>query len=324
MGTKPSNVSFAVTLKPYDFNLIGVYGNQVEAVASHSLSEPFKLSPGILKDERLEKYTDTIQMLIQTSGLDGKNVDIVIDEEMVIIKTISVAMGLEEDAVKDQLHWEADGYLIAPLSDYVLEFEKLPIQTKEGNPVYIMVCIRKKLINILQSMINQIGMKMTSLDVDVFAYIRALKANYSLKKKDMCAIVEIQKGAIKIILLQKSDYFLSHQIEFDQEKYGSDGVTSNEMVKRLTKELNRLIFGHNLGRQIDDLGGLYLVGTEAVHQIAHSLEAQLSIPVEILNPFQKVRVAEHVSNQEVFQNFPERFGANLGALLKNAPDLAVA
>jgi len=324
VGSKFSKVSFAVTLRPYDFSLIGIQGNQVEAVVSQNLSEPFKLTPGILKDGSLEKYSDTIQMMIQGSGLDGNGVDIIIDESMVIIKTIPVAMGLEESAVQDQLQWEADGYLIAPLSDYILEFEKLPIQTKEGNPVYIMVCIRKKLIHILQSMIDRIGMKMTSLEVDVFAYIRALKANYNLKKKDICAIADVQKGTIKLILLQKGDYFLSHQIVFDREKYGSGAVTSNEMVKRLTKELNRLIFGHNLGRQIEDLGGLYLVGTDDVHQIANSLEAQLSIPVAILNPFQKVRVAEHVSNQEVFRHFPERFGANLGASLKNMPDLAVS
>ena len=293
----------------------------IDAIASQDLTEPFKLKPRMLKDGGMDQFTGVLESLISKTGMEGSDVGIAIDEEMVIIKTVTTALGLDESDTKDQLNWEADGYLVAPLSDYILQYEKLPIKTKEGNSIYLLVCIRKKVLHILQSLMNRVNLRLKNMDVNVFTQIRSLVANYKIEEKGISAIIDIQKRYVKIAFIQQNDYYLSHQVDFHDEKYDEDSITADNIVERLIKELKRLIFGHSLGRQIDDLNGLYVIGNDAVHQIANALTAQVSIPVEIINPFRQLKVSESVAREEEFEHFPERFGACVGVALKNIPTL---
>jgi hypothetical protein len=58
-----------------------------------------------------------------------------------------------------------------------------------------------------------------------------------------------------------------------------------------------------------------------VQDIVSDLSTSISVPIEIVNPFRRIHVAEAVTHTEEFIHHPERYTTAVGMLLRRIPSL---
>ena len=291
---------------------------QIQAIGARELIQPINVETFYKEGQFFENQDEAIRELYQKTGAKSKELGVVLEEGMVLIKKVPLALGLEEDMLKESLRWEASQCIVSPLDEYILEYQRLPFQTSLGNPLYLIILLRKSLLEGICALVEKSGLSLREVDVDVFSSVRTLLANYDIGSDETAVIVDVQRQYITFIFIRQKEYFLSHRVNL-QETGSNSKLDDSSIVNALVKELKRLIFGHRVGRGIEDLNRIFLIGGENLQKVAHELSAAVSVSLETVNPFQRVSVTLSVSQSKEFNNFPERFVAAVGITLKKVP-----
>lgn len=311
----PAKTMLGLAIHSDQICLTEMRDGSIEALAYRELTQPFDLEAFRSEGELLDNQTAVLQDLYKRMTGKGKEVGLVLHIGMVVIKRIPVSLGLEEEMLREHMQWEAGQFLIAPLDDYIVEYQRLPFQTSSGNPFYLLILVRKSIVEALRSLLGKIGLFLKKVDVDAFSNIRALLANYDLDMEKISVLVDVQRESLAFVFIRQQEYFLSHRISLQEGGSASGTLDSSDVVSLLLKELKRLVFGHRLGRGIEDLDRIFLAGSNAVQKISQELLPSISIPLEVVNPFRRVNVSQSVSQSEEFIGFPERFLTSIGVTL---------
>jgi len=295
--------------------LVEIEDNVVQRIVSHDLARPFELDALRDSETFLEDQADSLRAAYQRMGGRCREVSVSLPLCTVLLKKVPLALGLEEEMIRDHIFWEADQFLISPRDNFVLDYQRLPFQTPEGNPLYLLVLVRNDVISAIQKMIKESGLRLKRIDVDVFSSIRSITANYDMDPSATTLLVDVQREDVTFILIRQAEYFLSHRMILPQDKTAEGGLDSSEITRYLIKELKRLVFGHRLGSSIKELGRLYMMGYPSVRSLADQLSETESLDVEVVNPFTRLEVAKGLLQSEAYIAYPERFSASVGATL---------
>ena len=294
-----------LSLNPDQVAMVAISEGQVRAIASRELVQPFDLTTLHSGGGVLDNQIAAIEDLRGRVGEDFNEVAVSLNHGMVFLKKIPVPLGLDAEAIRDQLQWEARQFLVSDVDDYIIESERLPFQSLTGNPVYMMVLVRKKVIDQVRTLIRGTGLSLNTVDVDVFCAIRALKFNNNLEpgKKDFL-----------IVLIRNGEYYLSHRVLFEDEGAPRE---PGMVAQLLAKELKRLVFGHRIGQEIEDIHKVYLSGSDSIQAVFQALSPAVQMPVELVNPFSQFTVSQAVSQSKDYLRFPERFISSIGVALRS-------
>lgn len=321
MNETLKNPFLAFSLHSDHICLVEADEDRIQAVLVRELIQPFDLEVFRAKEDFIENQSEVLKELYQKTSQKCKNVGVVLGLQMVLVKKISVALGLDEESIREHISWEAEQCLSEPLNSFILDYQRLPFQTPEGNPQYLIILVRKNLIEGISEVVRKVGLGLRDVDVDVFSNTRAVLANYKLEAEDTAVIVDIRREYIALAFIRKQEYYMSHRIPIDQSFMVSDADDQSEITDILLKELKRLVFGHRIGQGIDDLKTIFLVGSKEVQSVAKTLATKTHVPVLSVNPFKNVRVAQSVSQSEEFRKSPEIFTSSVGMTLKKAPNI---
>lgn len=162
-----------LSINPDKICLVLMKNKSVQNLVSKNLIQSFDMETMISQDNFLDTQSDILTDLYQHLGA-GKEVGISLYSGCVLIKRIPIALGLDKDFIKEQLYWEAQQSVISSLEDYIVDYQRLPFQTLSGNPIYVVVLIRKKVLSMLIKLVENTGMVLKDVDVDVFSNIRSL------------------------------------------------------------------------------------------------------------------------------------------------------
>ncbi len=295
--------------------LVEFENGKVQRLVSHDLARPFELDALRDGETFLEDQADSLRAAFQRMGGHCREVCVSLPLCSVLLKKVPLALGLGEEMIRDHIFWEADQFLISPRDNFILDYQRLPFQTQEGNPLYLLVLVRNDVIAAVQKMIKESGLHLKRIDVDVFSSIRSLNANYDMDPSAITLLVDVQREDITFIIIRQSDYFLSHRMILSQDKIAEGGLDATEIARYLIKELKRLVFGHRLGSSMKELGRLYMMGYPSVRSLADQLSETESLDVEVVNPFTRLEVGKGLSQSEAYIAYPERFSASVGATL---------
>ena len=322
MNLLSTNSFIGLSFHPEFVCMVEMQDGVIQSVASRELVQPFDVESFYREGQFFENQTEILEDLYQKIGARGKELGVALDAGMVLIKKVPLALGLEEEMLKDTIRWEADQFLVSPLDEYIIDHQRLPFQTSLGNPFYVLILLRRSVLEGMRSFIEESGLVLRDVDVDVFCGLRTLLSNYDMDTDEVSVIVEVQRQYLGFLFIQHREFFLSHRVSLqDPDSVPQMGETSS-IVSILLKELRRLIFGHGLGRKIEDLSRIFFTGGESVQSVIHELSSAVSVPLEIVNPFRRVQVSQSVSQSREYNNFPERFAASVGITLKRVPIIA--
>jgi Tfp pilus assembly PilM family ATPase len=318
MAENNSKPFLSVSVHPEFISFVSVRDSKIQAIGWRPINPP--LNPESFQNESLflEKIGNTFAALSESVDPKEKDIAICVNGSMVIQKKIPVALGLSEDMIESQMNWEADQFLLSPLDNFVMSYQRLPFSTPSGNPLYLQVLIRKPIVQMLRHFSRNNGMTLKDIDVDLFTNIRTVLANYDVDPKGTVVLIDVQAEHLVFIFIHQNEYFLSHRISLQTDiKTGTSDPS--EINRILIKELRRLVFGHRIGKGIEDLDGIFFCGQDVIHDMVHELKSMSS--TEILNPFRRISIAPAILQSEACIRTPERFAASVGLALKRDPTL---
>ena len=309
---------FSLGIQSEYLTLLSVNEKGIQAAGIRKLNRAFSMDSIRTQESFFAMIGDAFNSLV--GEFVGKSGDIGISlyNPMVMIKKIPIALGLGDELIQQQMHWETQQFLLSPLDEYVITHQRLPYQTPSGNPFYLQVLVRRQIIKLLKEIVASKGMKLKEIDVDLFSCVRAVLSNYDLNPLGTTALIEVQKDHLIFIFIHQNEYFLSNRIslKIDPKQKSQSHI---EINKILIKELRRFIFGHRLGKGIEDLDNVFLMGDYVIKDILQELKS--TIRTEIVNPFRRLRMESVVSQSEMLTQYPEKFTASVGLAIKKVPAL---
>jgi type IV pilus assembly protein PilM len=281
-----------------------------------SLLPPEAIVDGALMDS--VTIIDTIRDVISNSKTKTRDVVTSVSGHSVIVKKISLPF-MTEAELEESIQWEAERYIPFDINDVNIDFQIFGAAAENPEVMeVVLVAAKKDIINDYISVIMEAGLNPVIIDIDSFALENMLAINYDITKEETVAIVNVGASVANINIVKNNisaftrDIFkggnqiteeIQRQLHVDHEeaekiKVGSKvDLASQSVIDNVLKTASESL-AVEIGNSLDffqstttyeKIGKLYLSGGGSkIKDFDMSLQQQIGIPVEIVNPFKKV------------------------------------
>ena len=303
------------------------------------------LPPETVVDGALMNFTaivEKIRELAKPWKLLGKECAFSVSGNSVIIKKISLPEMTPEE-LQESIHWEAEQYIPFDIKDVNVDVQILNPRAGQGQMDVLLVAAKKDVIQDYMSVVQEAGMRPVCADVDTFTIQNAFELNYGFPPNETIGLINVGASVINInvvssgittftrdismggaLLTQEIQKHLNVSYE-EAEHYktaGEGNITNNTIAREVQKLSERVsqTLVTEIQRSLDffaattvnaDVSKIYLSGGSAqIPPLIRTLERNLEVPVELVDPFKNIVVE------------PKRFDVEL--IRKMAPVAAVA
>ncbi|NUO83839.1 pilus assembly protein PilM [candidate division KSB1 bacterium] len=289
---------------------------KITHIAQGRVRTPFVFSS--LKDASLiHKYAEDINRLYETSNFQARRAVFTLDSSMVLIKRIPVDVSLKGQRLKDHVCWEVEQCVINPLEEYIIDFEHVPPTEEQEFAEVIVVVVRRAAVEFLKAVFKNTDLRLSAIEVDVFAAHRVLLSNYDSLEDAYTALIDIRKENLQFAILKNKEFYMAQEVDYSLEEQGALQNTDESYLSRiLSKELRRIILDNKIGKSVDDMQAIYLYGENISPQVVGALQNIHRIRIDLANPFRRIKIVDETMAPEI-QNNPETFVVSVGAALKN-------
>ncbi len=285
---------------------------QIVQVAQGRTRQPFDFD--VFDDRSLpRRFAEDIMRLYQSQKFQAKGVAFSLDSRMVLVKRLKLEESLQGDAVEDHVNWEVGQFTVAPVDDYVVDFEEIERGTDAAGNLLIVV-VRKKIVRFLKAVFQHTDLHLSFVDVDMFSAQRSLLLNYDYKDEDKVCIVDVEDKKIHFSFMRGGAFFFTQEVE---SGLGNNNLEIGEESRSrlISKELRRIIVDSQIGSGIEDLSEIYLYGERVENGVLEALQNGNDVPINRADPFRKIKVGAEAKD-ELGESRHERYMISVGAALR--------
>jgi type IV pilus assembly protein PilM len=308
----------------YQLQNVGILPLPAEAIVDNTLMDSSSI-------------VETVKHLLESLQVKAKDAACSISGNAVIIRKISLPV-MPAEELEDQIHWEAEQYIPFDINDVNVDFQILDTDEQDLSKMNVLLVASKKdIINDYLAVFAESGLKLVVVDVDSFAVQNAYEANYGAGDEVVALVnlgasimnLNIVKGGVSLFTrdvqmggslyteeIQKQFGLNSEQAELKKlTAASSEDPRLFEILQRVNEtislEMRRSLDFYNSTAGDQRISQVFLSGGGAkTANLVEAVQQKLALPVEILNPFQRVAVSE--------KDF------DLGYLEEIGPQMAVA
>ncbi len=308
---------------------VGILQLPPEAIVDNTLMD----SPSIV---------ETINKLIKSLSIQVKDAACSVSGNSVIIRKISLpAMPYEE--LEEQIHWEAEQYIPFDINDVNVDFQILAADQNDPSKMEVLLVASKKdIINDYMAVFNETGLRLAIVDVDSFALQNAFELNYDADPENVSALINIGASITNLNIIKNGVSLFTRDVQMGGNLYTEEiqkqfGVSAEEAEKfkitgdspdqarlqetiarvneTLAMEMRRSLDFYNTTAGEGKINDLYISGGGAkIPRLLEAINQRLGLPVEILDPFRKIRFND--------KEFDAEYLAEIGPLVTVAVGLA--
>ena len=264
---------------------------------------------------------DAIRRLFERHAFTSKEVAASLSGSAVIVKKITLPV-MTAAELAESIYWEAEQYIPFDVQDVNLDYQILDPGTSadsNGSMEVLLVAAKKDKIADYTGVIAQAGRVPILVDVDAFALQNAYEANYGVVQNATVALLNVGASAINVNIVGGDQSLFTRDISgggnlyteavqrelslpFDsaeQVKRGeaADGVSFDEVrpvlhatTENLIVEIQKTFEFFKATAASPRIDRLVLSGgASRVDGLAEALEARFDAPVDMLDPFRKIR-----------------------------------
>jgi len=291
-----------------------------------------------------------LRNLVESHKIKTKNVATSVSGHSVIIRKIQLPM-MTEDEMEASIQWEAEQYIPFEISEVNLDFQILGPDARDPSQMnVILVAAKKDFVNDYIAVLQEAGFAPTVLDVDCFAVENAYEANYDNVEEDIVALINMGASAMNVNILKEGVSVFTRDIQvggnmFNEELQKRLGLSGEdaEQVKlgasfddldpdavaeviddaraNLIQEIQRSLDFYSATSADEKVQRVFITGgvsrTQAMQQ---SLESQLGVPVEMLNPFRQLVINEKEFDMEYLEAVAPLFSVAIGLGMRRLGD----
>lgn len=250
----------------------------------------------------------------------GRRAALSLGGSSVLIKKINIAA--KEGNFDEQVYYEAEQQLGADMNDIYFDFTQL--SEAEGDKQVMLVGAKREMVEQYLAAVRSVGMRTGVVECDVFSVANMFEYNYG-NVQGLVALANIGASATQVSLVANGEYVYTRDVAIGGEEYSrqimeglsvdrdnaetlkvgvsqGDGSVPPEVHKvlgaineQLVSEIQVTIdffFQSGDARAKDaGLAAVFLTGGGSrILGLDAALAAALQIPVQIVNPFQRVEV----------------------------------
>ncbi len=286
-----------------------------DRLTNYGISEP--LSEAIVDGEIMDRQLvhEAITNLLESRQIRTKSVVTAVSGRAVIVKKILMDRLSEEDA-KEAIQWEAEQHVPYDINDVSLDFQILNPNVDQKKMQVLLVAAKKDMIQSHAEIIREAGLQPAIIDVDSFAIQNAVEANYEIVPNEVLALVNIGAEITNVNIVQDQVPHFTKDIsvgsnsfvEGIQRRYnvsqadalnalrgrGDASIDVAPIVQAtcedLSVQLDRAIAFLKSAGDAERVDRIMLSGGSArVPGLADFLRQRHQVPVEIVNPMQRIQ-----------------------------------
>ena len=250
------------------FNMVEVEvsGGQyhINKIAKSPMNLPFDIRQHDNED-MIAGLSDLLNRAIESNNIMFERTAFSLDSQMVLVKKVPIDAGLSDIDIKEQVHWEVEQFIKEPRDHFIIDYSHLAHQSQNDSNELLVVAVRKAIIDLIVKIFSSTKLKLEFIDVNIFAAIRAIRANYEIQDNEKIALVDLANKGIILSLLQGGEFLLANEFIFfnEADNETNEFPTDEELAKLIAKELRRHVLDHKLGENIEDLDRVFLFGEMA-------------------------------------------------------------
>ena len=309
------------------------------------------LPPEAIVDNTLmdsSSIVNAVKSLVTSLGVKVKDVACSISGNSVIIRKITLpVMPVEE--LEDQISWEAEQYIPFDINDVNMDFQILsPDSVDPSKMIVLLVASKRDIINDYVTVFNEAGMVLSVVDVDSFAVQNAFEMNHDTGSEDVIALINIGASVMNINVVKDGISLFTRDVQMGGNLYTEEiqkqlGVSSleaesmkilaveannSELLDVLTKvndtltqEIRRSLDFYNSTASDDRIIKVFASGgTSKGYRFIEAVSEKIGIPVELINPFAKLKYNEKDFDPEYLQEIGPLMAVTVGLAIRRVGD----
>jgi type IV pilus assembly protein PilM len=280
------------------------------SIANDAIVEGEIMDPGIV--------AEAIKELMASAGIKTKRVVTAVGGRDVIVKKITMDRMQEADA-REVIRWEAEQHVPFDMDNVELDFQILDPDGEGLQMTVLLVAAKRELVEHKISLLADVGLQPSIIDVDAFALHNAFEINYPEAMNGVVGLVNIGHETSNIYVLDDGIPVLTRDIPVGTRRFREDlqrerGQSAEEAERMLqgngeipeaflqtrTEELAVGIeragaFLQTASRSAGGISRIFITGGGSrIPRLSRALGDRLKIPVQLANPIEKLQVAEGV------------------------------
>jgi type IV pilus assembly protein PilM len=313
-STSVKLVKLKGTIGNYEIENIGIAPLPSEAIVDNTLMDS-------------SAVVDALRYLFDGLGMTTlKDAASSVSGNSVIIRKISLA-AMSSEELEDEIQWEAEQYIPFDINDVNIDFQMLEPDENDPSRMYVLLVASKKdIVNDYQSVFAEAGLKLELIDVDVFAVQNAFEMNYDPDPEEVCALVNIGANTMNINVVKGGMSLFTRDVQMGGGLYTEEiqkkMAISSEAAERLkvsvaessnadlhesisrisdtiSQEIRRSLDFYNSNATGGRITKVFLSGGGCkIYNLVEIVGQRLNLPVEILNPFSRIKFDEKKFEKE--------------------------
>ena len=306
------------------------------SVVDDAIVEGEVMDPGIV--------AEAIKGLMSSAGIKPKQVVTAVGGRDVIIKKITMGRMKAAEA-REVIRWEAEQHVPFDMENVELDFQILDPDGDGLQMTVLLVAAKRELIETKLSLLSDVGLEPSIIDVDAFALHNAFELNYPDAMRGVVGLVNIGHELTNVNILDDGVPVLTRDIQVGTRRFREDmqrerGISAEEADRMLqgsetTAELEPFLetrgeelavgieraaaFLQSASRSSTGLSRLYTTGGGArIPGLNRVLADRLRLPVQLANPIERLRVADGVLDMMVVDEVAPLLMLPIGLALRSA------
>ena len=291
---------------------------------------------------------NAVKSLVTSLGVKVKDVACSISGNSVIIRKITLpVMPVEE--LEDQITWEAEQYIPFDINDVNMDFQILsPDSIDPSKMVVLLVASKRDIINDYVAVFNDAGMVLSVVDVDSFAVQNAFEMNYDADTEDVIALINIGASVMNINVIKDGISLFTRDVQMGgnlyteeiQKQLGVSGLDAESMKilaveahnddllevlrkvnETIAQEIRRSLDFYNSTASDERITKVFVSGGSSKgYKFIESVSEKVGIPVDVINPFAKLKYNEKDFDPEYLQEIGPLMAVTVGLAIRRVGD----
>ncbi|MCB1152025.1 MAG: type IV pilus assembly protein PilM [Deltaproteobacteria bacterium] len=289
-----------------------------------------------------------IRKLLDSNQIKAKDVATSVSGHSVIIRKITLPLMTDEE-IASNIQWEAEQYIPFDINEVNIDYQRLDaVSEDQGSQDVLLVAVKKDMVNDYVAVINEAGLNPVVMDVDAFCVQNMYEINYEMQRGKVIALVNIGAGVININIVRNGSSVFTrdmsiggnHYTEEIQKQFGlsfeeaealkvSGDPQKQNQLDEIMRNLHSAI-ALETQRSLDffvatssmgQISKVFLSGGCAKNKgLSETIERQVGIPVEVVNPFNNIEINPNKFDMEYIQDVAPMCGVVVGLALRRADD----
>jgi type IV pilus assembly protein PilM len=320
-------------------------------VVSHLGMEP--LASDIVVDSMIVdsgSVSGAISKIFTQHGIKTKSVATSVSGHSVIVKPFKV-QPMTEAELAEGINTEAAQHIPFDIADVNLDFEILNPDSMGAQMDVLLVAVKKDKILNYTNVLSLAGKSPAIVDIDAFALQNCYEYNYQPSPDSTVALLNLGASVMNINIVKGTAPLFTRDVSVGGNQYTDSlqkeldlsfedaealklgrkvGTVSEDAKQPILQQVTEIIVleiqktfdffrATAPGEHIDRI---YVAGgSSKVPGLVEALRQEFSLPVEVMNPFQRIMPPSDSGESEILEQNPGQLAVAVGLALRSFDDL---